>query len=360
MLRKEKEREEKSEEKEENINDLQVEYPDEVTRSIYWRERASRHIKPFSVSNSSSSFSTALSQAIDQAAHAILQADCLIFVTGAGAGVDMGLPDFRTSAQFWIDLNHPGIERYEDSSDVKWFELEPDFMWGLNYHQLSMYRSATIHEGYLAMLELAAMKNGNYFCYTSNIDGVFQRAGFDRLKVREIHGNIHRLQCTRYDCLDKDGHRDAWEAHVELGYDPVTFRAKDSLPICRNCSCLARPNVWYCRDNQYVLYSESRLVSDIYFKWLDQIELTRQKIAVIECGAGLVIPSARIESELLCERFRGSLIRINPVDYMVPSVSDPESGGLYEMSIGIPLGAAKGLTQILDRVKELTERSKRK
>jgi NAD-dependent SIR2 family protein deacetylase len=32
---------------------------------------------------------------------------------------------------------------------------------------------------YTAMLELAAMKGGRYFCWTSNIDGVFQRAGFD-------------------------------------------------------------------------------------------------------------------------------------------------------------------------------------
>lgn len=31
--------------------------------------------------------------------------------------------------------------------------------------------------------------------FTSNVDGHFQNAGFDPLRIDECHGSIHRLQC---------------------------------------------------------------------------------------------------------------------------------------------------------------------
>ena len=90
-------------------------------------------------------------------------------------GVDMGLQDFRSSNQFWQELGHPEIQRYEDSSDNKWFETDPQLAWGINYSQLRAYREAKVHAGYDALLKLAATKGDDgHFCWTSNIDGVFQ------------------------------------------------------------------------------------------------------------------------------------------------------------------------------------------
>jgi NAD-dependent SIR2 family protein deacetylase len=346
-------REEISSSSSENPNDLQVLYPDEITSSIYWTERAQYHHKDLMLLSHDSS---QLTEAIHEAAIAIAEADAILFVTGAGAGVDMGLPDFRTSAQFWKDLNHPGIERYEDSSDTKLFEVEPEFMWGLNYSQLHRYRTAEVHEGYLAMAELMNMKeDGNYFCYTSNIDGVLRRIpGIDPSRVREIHGNIHRLQCVNYYCLDPTrGHRhgDVWDERVEMEYDPVTFLATSPLPTCRHCGGLARPNVWYCKDSNYVLSQESKATAESYERWIGQLEQTKARVVVVECGAGLAIPSARIESELICERLNGSLVRINPTDYMVPV---GELATAYGHSVGIPLGAKQGLVRILQEVRKVT------
>ena len=90
-------------------------------------------------------------------------------------GVDMGLQDFRSSNQFWQELGHPEIQRYEDSSDNKWFETDPQLAWGINYSQLRAYREAKVHAGYEALVALAATKGDDgHFCWTSNIDGVFQ------------------------------------------------------------------------------------------------------------------------------------------------------------------------------------------
>ena len=36
-----------------------------------------------------------------------------------------------------------------------------------------------------------------YFVYTSNVDGHFARAGFDKLRILECHGRFQSLQCSR-------------------------------------------------------------------------------------------------------------------------------------------------------------------
>jgi len=225
---------------------------------------------------------------------------------------------------------------------------------------MQMYRTAGVHSGYEAMLKISQLPSlaGNYFCYTSNIDGMLQRAGFDSSRVREIHGNIHRLQCTSASCRDQQGTSDAWvpATPVELAYDRATMMAdttRTPLPRCRNCQTrLARPNVWFCHDTDYVYHKSADAISRAYQALCDDMEErnrrvlnpdARCKTVVVEVGCGLIIPSGRVEAEDLVERLGGTLIRINPVDYMVPEHP-------AHASIGLPVGAAEALTEIYNRL----------
>ena len=45
------------------------------------------------------------------------QAKYILVTTGAGMGVDSGIPDFRGGQSFWDSLNHPRIKKYEDQSN---------------------------------------------------------------------------------------------------------------------------------------------------------------------------------------------------------------------------------------------------
>jgi len=271
-------------------------------------------------------------------------------ITGAGMGVDMGLSDFRSSAVFWEQLAHPEIKRYEDASDSAWFEKDPALAWGLNYYQLDMYRNATPHEGYAVLYQLAQAKGADHhFCWTSNVDGVFQRAGFAYDRVVEKHGCIHRLQCTRgRKCKNAEKQTtEPWEDEVQLELTE-TYRCSEALPLptCPTCGDLARPNLWFCTDHgNYLPWSRLVDVGNAYQTWLDRMEEEKKKVVVVECGAGLVIPSARCEAEDVAERFGTTLIRINPVDYMAPS-AEP-------VSIGLPLGSAEALREIWTRVETL-------
>jgi NAD-dependent SIR2 family protein deacetylase len=127
--------------------------------------------------------------ALDAAARLAGEADALLVCAGAGMGVDSGLPDFRGDAGF------------------NWGERLP--------HGVRVF--------------------------TSNVDGQFQRAGFDG--VVEAHGSIHDLQCLR-PCSD-----DVWPAAgVEVEVDEDTMRAVPPLPRCRHCGGLARPNILMFMD----------------------------------------------------------------------------------------------------------------
>ena len=313
--------------------------PYDTRETTYWKHRGQYHVQidrddPAQVES-----------ALQAAARAIDEADAVLILTGAGMGVDMGLADFRSSVRFWDELAHPEIKVYEDSSDSAWFEKDPALMWGLQYTQIEQYRSKDVHDGYRILLRLARAK-ADYFCFTSNIDGVLQRAGFNRERVMEKHGNIHTLQCTAGPKCPGDA--GTWEQRVELAVAPKTFRAEPTspLPTCPACGALARPNLWFCTDSAYVTDKRRSEVADAYLKWADAHERSGKKLVLIECGGGCVIPGCRLEAEDRGGWCRGTLIRINPCDFAVPE--DGEEGAPAR-SIGIPMGSAEGLRQIAQR-----------
>lgn len=59
---------------------------------------------------------------------------------------------------------------------------------------------------------------------------------------------------------------------MQLTYDEELFIAVAPLPICNKCGALARPNVWFCKDTQYVVWNKSCEVSRAYYDWLDELK----------------------------------------------------------------------------------------
>ncbi len=258
-----------------------------------------------------------------RAADAIANADALLIGAGAGMGVDSGLPDFRGATGFW--RAYPVYEKlgldFAAMANPRWFARDPTFAWGFYGHRLDLYRRTVPHDGFAILRRLAARMRHGAFVFTSNVDGQFQRAGFDPARVFEIHGSIHRVQCTRCDAPVAP----ADPFHVEV--DVASFRAKEPLPTCAQCSAVLRPNILMFGDGGWdgslAEEQEARLGA-----WLDGVGDAR--IAVVECGAGTAIPSVRH----FCERAArgGTLVRINVREPGVPA------GG-----IGLAMGALDAL-----------------
>ncbi len=273
-----------------------------------------------------------LNKNIEQARQAIKDADALFITAGAGMGVDSGLPDFRGNAGFW--KAYPPIAKlgksFSEMADPVWFDKQPEIAWAFYGHRLNLYRETLPHEGFSKLLDLGRSKPYGYFVFTSNVDGQFQKAGFDDALIEECHGSIHHLQCTR-PCSS-----DIWKIGEEnVNVDMETFRATGELPKCKNCGRLARPNILMFGDWNWISHRTSEQGARLQ-KWLEKLNSFNAKLAIIEMGAGLAVPTVRYKSQRTGRNLNSTLIRINPRDYHV-----------CQGAIGLPLGAREGINRIL-------------
>lgn len=137
--------------------------------------------------------------ALDQAAALVAQADALIVAAGAGMGVDSGLPDFRGREGFWRAypaLGRAGLD-FTTVASPRTFERDPCLAWGFYGHRLALYRRTVPHAGFALLRKWGERMPQGLAVFTSNVDGQFQRAGFDEALIHECHGSLHWLQCLR-------------------------------------------------------------------------------------------------------------------------------------------------------------------
>jgi len=269
---------------------------------------------------------------IRQAAKAIKEADAFLFTCGAGMGVDSGLPDFRGPEGFWKaypPMKKLGLQ-FSKMSNPEWFEKDPKFAWGFWGHRYKLYSTTAPHSGFEVVKRIGDSKvdAGGYFIFTSNVDGSFQKAGFPEEKIKECHGSVHWMQCSR-NCTEEIWSNDG----LQVNFDEQTFRASE-LPECVNCKAVARPNVLMFGDVGWIgsRYSEQ----DVHYRrFFINVRKNKLKLAVVEVGAGVGVPTVRNESERRAVEVDGTLIRINLRD------TDCIPGGIV-----IPLGGKEALTRI--------------
>ena len=238
---------------------------------------------------------------IRKAAKAIKEAKYLLITAGAGMGVESGLPDFRGNEGFW--KAYPIAKRlglnFQALANPRWFDINPKLAWAFYGHRLNMYRNTAPHEGFNILLNMPH----NKFVFTSNVDGHFQKAGFSELKVVEIHGSIHYLQCSE-PCSNS-----IWENSETIEIDEEKFEALN-FPLCKYCKKIARPNILMFSDLRFV---EKRVNLQLarFEYWLSQID---DKLVIIEIGAGKAVPTVRMMSDKIRRNFDSTLIRINPLE----------------------------------------------
>jgi len=274
-----------------------------------------------------------IEEQIIKAKEFIEEADAVLITAGAGMGVDSGLPDFRGNEGFWNAypvIKNLGIG-FQDMANPKWFATNPPLAWAFYGHRLNLYRETIPHDGFKMLLDLVQKKNNDYFVFTSNVDGQFQKANFSKDKIVEVHGSIQHLQCSQ-NCK-----KEIWKADkVSIEIDMDKFEALDILH-CKNCGDVARPNIlmfgdWGWNEDR-TSQQENRFAG-----WLKSIRAANKKLAIIEIGAGTVIPTIRQEGEHIAKSSKNyKLIRINPRDFKVSK----------NLGFSIPFGGFEGLKKVL-------------
>jgi NAD-dependent SIR2 family protein deacetylase len=268
-----------------------------------------------------------LEDRFEKAAEAIRNAQAMIVTSGAGMGVDSGLPDFRGDQGFWNAYpmyENLGIN-FIGAANPANFEGDPAFGWGFYGHRTNLYRETEPHHGFQILQDWAAEFDQDSFVATSNVDGQFQKSGYREDQVLEVHGSIHHLQC-----LTPCGNA-IWNNDETIPVDFDTMRAQH-VPQCRHCRQPARPNILMFGD--YSWLSDRTRGQEMRFEsFLSQHQ--HEPVVVIEMGAGTAIPTIRYMSERIGHQHHATVIRINPREAHI-------AGG----HVSLPCGAVEGLEGI--------------
>ena len=276
---------------------------------------------------------------IEQAASLVKKAGALLICAGAGMGVDSGLPDFRGDRGFW--KAYPPFARlglsFIDMANPGWFDRDPELAWGFYGHRLNLYRDTVPHEGFTILKRWGRSKPGGCFVFTSNVDGQFQRTGFEEEEIVECHGSIHHLQCSG-PCSES-----IWPADkVQVTVNETKMKAAPPLPDCPGCGRVARPNILMFGDWHW--FSQRSDDQDYRFReWLRRVEADGSELVIVEAGAGTGVPTVRMTAERIAANFKAALIRINVREPQVP-----------QGQIGLAMGALEALQKIDVRLNNLS------
>lgn len=274
-----------------------------------------------------------MEEQLKKASRILRNAEALLISAGAGIGVDSGLPDFRGNEGFWKaypPLAKLGRSFVQMATPDRFYD-SPKLAWGFYGHRLNLYRRIVPHAGFSKLLNMAQQKPEGYFVFTSNVDGQFQKAGYEASRIVECHGSIHYFQCI------KPCGCDIWDAgNISIDVDEKCFEAVEPLPRCIQCGSIARPNILMFGDWSW--NAERTDIQERRFReWLKKVLCRGICLVVLEIGAGRAVATVRHLSEQISASHRATLIRINPRDY---DVSDPND-------ISIPLGALEAINDIV-------------
>ncbi|MBI9010025.1 MAG: NAD-dependent protein deacylase [Tenericutes bacterium] len=186
------------------------------------------------------------------------KAKSIVVLTGAGASVESGIPDFRSPKGIY---SQDYVYRPEKVLSHNFFMNQPKIFYEY-YKENIIHTEALPNPGHIFLAELE--KTGKVKAIvTQNIDGLHQLAGSKN--VLEIHGSIYSNHCVR--C------HEAYNINYVLNnVDPIR---------CLECNGLVKPDV--------VLYGEA-LDNDIVLNAVE--EIVKADLLIIAGTSLTVYPAA--------------------------------------------------------------------
>ncbi|MFC5470922.1 hypothetical protein ACFPPD_19735 [Cohnella suwonensis] len=249
------------------------------------------------------------------AAEAIRTADCILVSAGAGlsaaAGYSYGNQD--TFSRLFKPLMKKGFTRqYELIGFMDWTEEEKWAYWAthVNYIRFEAPESPV----YTKLYDL--VKDKDYFVFTSNVDGMFYKAGFDQERAYTPQGDYALMQCMKACTQETWPSKPAVDRILPvINRDTLTVNDPDVIPYCPNCGGPMFLNV---RIDRYFIEKPYESQRERFMSWL-QNTLNR-KICLIELGVGFNTPSViRWPMENVTHQHpNATLLRVNPDHPQIP------------------------------------------
>lgn len=116
----------------------------------------------------------------------------LVALTGAGISAESGIPTFRGPEGYWTIGSK--VYRPMELATRAAFLRMPEDVWSWYLHRRGVCRRAAPNPAHRALVELERAFPDRFLLVTQNVDGLHLRAGHDRTRTYEIHGNLDFLR----------------------------------------------------------------------------------------------------------------------------------------------------------------------
>lgn len=241
-----------------------------------------------------------------RAREALEAAERIFVLTGAGISAESGVPTFRGENGLWKD------HRPEELATPAAFRRDPRLVWEWYGWRRGLVSACEPNAGHRALAALAGSRP-EVRIVTQNVDGLHTLAAREVVDASdrdpapaaaggrstlplELHGSLFRVRCT--ECSHREEHRDEIDA-----------TSVETLPRCKGCGALLRPDV--------VWFGES-LDPDV----LDEAaEIARSADVALVVGTSAVVEPAASLPRLTAST-GGTLIEVNPDETPLSSRTD--------------------------------------
>jgi NAD-dependent deacetylase len=220
--------------------------------------------------------------AVDRARRLLGEAERVVVLTGAGVSAESGVPTFRGPGGLWKE------HRAEDLATPAAFARDPRLVWEWYGWRRRVVRQCVPNAAHVVLAAAASNRDG-FRIVTQNVDGLHTAAATSpEASPLELHGSLFRTRCTR--CGDRRDDR-----------ADVDARSVETLPRCRACGALARPDVvWFGESLDPSVLGEA-------------VELaSTANVCLVVGTSALVHPAAGLAD--LTRRAGGDVIEVNVAD----------------------------------------------
>lgn len=233
------------------------------------------------------------------------EADAIVIGAGAGLSTSAGIHYDETEflEKFPELVSNYGMKDMYTSSFYS-FQTEEE-RWSYWSKHIDYLYNIEARDVYVKLLEL--VKEKNYFVITTNVDGQFLKAGFDKEHVFEVQGTLSKMQCsfgchdTLYDDLKLVKEMMAYHKEIKV---PSTL-----IPHCPKCGEKMEINLR--KDAFFVEDDHFRKQNSRYEQFLRDNK--KKKVVFLELGVGFNTPGIiRFPFEQFVYTYhQATLIRIN-------------------------------------------------
>lgn len=274
---------------------------------------------------------------IEQLCRLIADADYIIIGAGAGlstaAGLDYSGKEFERHFRPWIERY--GITDLYSSSFYPFKTEEELWAYWAMHIWFARYRPDAMPL-YKRLLDV--VKDKKYFVITTNVDGQFEKAGFDRNHIFATQGDYGLFQPKLGYPQETWGNRE-WVEQV-LPHIADCRIPTEKIPRVPNSDQAVAMNL-RC-DNTFVEDSRWHEQSDRYWSFVEQAQ--DKRLLLLEFGVGFNTPIIiRFPFERMTAQFRqATLVRFN-LNEPQPYIEGLERFISFQEDIGKTLDACQNL-----------------